>query len=207
MTMMDPGAWNGQDQTLSSAGDDDFQQFLDMGGMSSLGDGLPFDFQDFGGTNSTSMMHQPHNDTMDTPMSNSNVPTIIARNDMGPQGQMSPMTSAPSHSGISTQIMPPHHTTRDPISEIDAQIQYLQQQRLQQQRRQLAEQERQFHQQQAAFYAAQQQRNIVPPTPQSLEIQAANQFFAQQDRTHSSGMFDGYQHLKEQPDACLSLPA
>ncbi|KAI1779440.1 helix-loop-helix DNA-binding domain-containing protein [Hypoxylon cercidicola] len=199
MAMMDPGAWNGQDQTLSS-GDDDFQQFLDMGGMSSLGDGLPFDFQDFGGTNGNSMMHQPHTDTIDTPMSNSNVPTIIARNDMGAQNQISPMTSAPNHPGISTQIMSPHHTTRDPISEIDAQIQYLQQQRLQQQRRQLAEQERQFHERQAAFYAAQQQRNIVPPTPQSLEIQAANQFFAQQDQTHSSGLFDGYRHLKEQPD-------
>ncbi|KAI1461690.1 helix-loop-helix DNA-binding domain-containing protein [Annulohypoxylon moriforme] len=201
MAMMDPGAWNGQDQTLSSTGEDDFQQFLEMGGMSNLGDGLQFDFQDFGNNNGSSMMHQQHGDSIDTPMSNSNVPTIIARNDMGQQNQMSPMTSAPSHSGISSQMMPQHHTSSDPISEIDAQIQFLQQQRLQQQRRQLAEQQRQFHEQQAAFYA--QQRNMVPPTPQSLEIQAANQFFAQQDQAHSSGMFDGY-HLKEQQDMAFT---
>lgn len=204
MAMMDPSAWNGQDQTLSSTGEDDFQQFLEMGGMSNLGDGLQFDFQDFNSTNGASMMHQSHGDTMDTPMSDSNVPTIITRNGMAQQNQISPMTSAPSHPGISTQMMPPHHTSSDAISEIDAQIQFLQQQRLQQQRRQLAEQQRQFHEQQAAFYA--QQRNMVPPTPQSLEIQAANQFFAQQDQTHSSGMFDGYQHLKEQQDQMAFTP-
>lgn len=205
--MMDPSAWNGQDHPMSSAGEDDFQQFLEMGGMSNLEDGLQFDFHDFSGVNGASMMHQPHGDSIDTPMSNSNVPTIIARNDMGPQSQMSPMTSAPSHPGISTQMMPPHHTSSDAISEIDAQIQFLQQQRLQQQRRQLEEQQRQFREQQAAFYA-QQQRNMVPPTPQSLEIQAATQFFASQDQARSSGMFDGYhQHLKEPQDACHFPPA
>lgn len=201
--MMNPGAWNGQDQTLSSTGEDDFQQFLDMGGMSNLGDGLQFDFQDFNSANGASMMHQPHGDSIDTPMSNSTVPTIMARNNMGPQSQMSPMTSAPNHQGISTQMMAPHHNPSDPLSQIDAQIQYLQAQRLQQQRRQLAEQQRQFHEQQAAFYAQQQQRNIVPPTPQSLEIQAANQFFVQHDQAHSSGMFDGY-HLKEQQDMAFT---
>ncbi|KAI0383726.1 helix-loop-helix DNA-binding domain-containing protein [Hypomontagnella monticulosa] len=205
MAMMDPSGWNGQDQTLPSASEDDFQQFLEMGGMSNLGDGLQFDFQDFNGSNGSSMMHQPHGDSIDTPMSNSNIPTIIARNEMGTQNQISPMTSAPSHPGIPTQMMPPHHASSDAISEIDAQIQFLQQQRLQQQRRQLAEQQRQFHEQQAAFYA-QQQRNMVPPTPQSLEIQAANQFFAQQDQAHSSGMFDGYQHLKEQQDQMAFTP-
>ncbi|KAI0842975.1 helix-loop-helix DNA-binding domain-containing protein [Hypoxylon sp. FL0890] len=204
MAMMDSGAWNGQDQTLSSTGEDDFQQFLEMGGMSNLEDGLHFDFQDFNSTNGASMMHQTHSDNIDTPMTNSNVPTIITRNDMGQQSQISQITSAPSHTGISTQMMPPHHTSSDAISEIDAQIQFLQQQRLQQQRRQLAEQQRQFHEQQAAFYA--QQRNMVPPTPQSLEIQAANQFFAQQDQAHSSGMFDGYQHLKEQQDQMSFTP-
>ncbi|KAI1142658.1 helix-loop-helix DNA-binding domain-containing protein [Hypoxylon sp. FL0543] len=200
MAMMDPSAWNGQDQT----GEDDLQQFLEMGGMSNFGDGLHFDFQDFHSTNGSSIMHQAHGDTMDTLMTDSNVPTIITRNDMGQQSQISPMTSAPSHPGISTQMMPPHHTSSDAISEIDAQIEFLQQQRLQQQRRQLAEQQRQFHEQKAAFYA--QQRNMVPPTPQSLEIQAANQFFAQQDQAHSSGMFDGYQHLKDQQDQMAFTP-
>ncbi|KAI1799840.1 helix-loop-helix DNA-binding domain-containing protein [Daldinia bambusicola] len=204
MAMMDPSAWNGQDQPMSSGGDDDFQQFLEMGGMSNLGDSLQFDFHDFGDVNGASIMHQPHGDSIDTPMSNTNMPTIIARNDMGSQSQISPMTTAPSHAGISTQMMPPHHTSTDAISEIDAQIQFLQQQRLQQQRRQLEEQQRQFREQQAAFYA-QQQRSMVPPTPQSLEIQAASQFFASQDQAHSSGMFDAYhQHLKEPHDMAFT---
>lgn len=205
--MMDSGSWNGQDQALSSSGEDDFQQYLEMGGMTSLGDGLQFDFQDFPGTNGPSMMHHSHGDAIDTPMTNSNIPATIARNDMGPQSQMSPMTSAPNHSGISSHMMTPHHTSSDAISEIDAQIQFLQQQRLQQERRQLVEQQRRFHEQQAAFYAQQQQRNIVPPTPQSLEIQAATQFFAQQDQAHSSGLFDGYHHLKEQQDVRRFLPS
>ncbi|KAI1376316.1 helix-loop-helix DNA-binding domain-containing protein [Hypoxylon crocopeplum] len=200
--MMDPNSWNGQDQTLSSTGEDDFQQFLEMGGMSSLGDGLQFDFQDFNSVNGASMMHSSHGDPIDTPMTDSNVPTIIARNDMGSQNQISPMTSGPSHPGIPTQMMSQHHPFSNALSELDAQIQFLQQQRAQQ-HRQLVEQERQFHEQRAAFFT-QQQRNIVPPTPQSLEIQAANQFFAQQDQAHSSGLFDGYQHLKEQQDMAFT---
>ncbi|KAI2618387.1 helix-loop-helix DNA-binding domain-containing protein [Hypoxylon sp. NC1633] len=199
--MMDPNPWNGQDQTLPSSDNDDFQQFLEMGGMSNFGDGLQLDFQDYNGANGASMMHHQPGDSIDTPMSNSNVPTIIARNDMGSQSQISPMTSAPSHPGISTQqMMPQHRSSSAALSELDAQIHFLQQQRAQQQR-QLAAQ-RQFHEQ-AAFYA--QQRNMVPPTPQSLEIQAANQFFAHPNQGHSSDLFDGYQqHLKEQQDMAFT---
>ncbi|KAI1640534.1 helix-loop-helix DNA-binding domain-containing protein [Biscogniauxia mediterranea] len=201
--MMDPGAWNGQDQNLSSTGDDDFHQFLDMGGMSNLGNGLPFDFQDFGASNDdASIMHSRHNDTLDTPMSDSNIPSIITQGNIGMQNHVSPMTSAPSHPAIPSQIMPAQ-TVNDAISEIDAQIQFLQQQRLQQQQRQLEEQQRRFREQQAAFYA-QHHRNMVPPTPQSLEMQAANQFYTPQDQGHSSGMFDGYQHLKEQQDMAFT---
>ncbi|KAI5867098.1 helix-loop-helix DNA-binding domain-containing protein [Durotheca rogersii] len=204
MAMMDPNGWNGQDQSLSSANEDDFQQFLEMGGMSNLGDGMQFDFDSFNGPSGAPMMHQPHDDSIDTPMTNSTVSTIIARSDMGQQSQLSPMTSAPNHAGISAQMMAPHPTSSDPISEIDAQIQYLQQQRIHQQRRQFAEQQRQYHEQQAAFFAQQQQRNIVPPTPQSLEMQAANRFYSQPDQTNSSGMFDGYQHLKEQQEMAFT---
>ncbi|KAI0596500.1 helix-loop-helix DNA-binding domain-containing protein [Biscogniauxia sp. FL1348] len=203
MAMMDPSAWNGQDQNLSSTGDDDFHQFLDMGGMSNLGNGLPFDFQDFGAsTDDASIMHPAHNDTLDTPMSDSNIPSIISQSTLGMRNHVSPMTSAPSHSAVSSQIMPAQ-TANDAISEIDAQIQYLQHQRLQQQQRQLEEQQRRFREQQAAFYA-QQHRNMVPPTPQSLEMQAANQFYTPRDQGHSSGMFDGYQHLKEQQDMAFT---
>lgn len=97
--------------------------------------------------------------------------------------------------------MAPHHgNTSDAISDLDAQIQFLQHQKLQQQQRQLEEQQRRFAEQQAAFFA--QQQSMVPPTPQSLEMQAANQYYTQGDQTphHSQGMFDRYQHLKEQQD-------
>ncbi|KAI5920002.1 helix-loop-helix DNA-binding domain-containing protein [Camillea tinctor] len=203
MAMMDPSAWNGQDQNLASTGDDDFHQFLDIGSMSNLGNSLSFDFQDFGASNNdASIMHPAHNDTLDTPMSGSNIPSIVSQSSIGMQNHVSPMTTAPSHPSIPSQIMP-SQTPNDAISEIDAQIHFLQHQRLQQQQRQLDEQQRRFREQQAAFFAHQQQ-NIVPPTPQSLEMQAANQFYTPQDQGHSSGMFDGYQHLKDQQDMAFT---
>lgn len=116
------------------------------------------------------------------------------------------MTSAPGHPAVLSQILPHQQTPDDAISEIDAQIHFLRHQRLQQQQRQLEEQQRRLQEQQAALYAQQQQqqRNIVPPTPQSLEMQAASQFFASQDQAHSSRMFDGYQQIKEQQDMAFT---
>ncbi|KAI0175716.1 helix-loop-helix DNA-binding domain-containing protein [Hypoxylon sp. FL1284] len=189
MATINLDTWNGQDQTLPSAGDDDFQQLFPP----TLFEELEFNFPDFSGTNNNSTMHQPHGNVMDTHMGISNMSTNMLRSEMGPQSQIPPMTSALIHSTISSQRMPPHPTTRDPISEIDKQIQLLQQQRLHQQSRQIAEQNMRLQKQ---FYA-QQQRSIVPPTPQSLEIQAATQFLEHQNQTHSSGMFDTYSHLKE----------
>ncbi|TGJ84090.1 hypothetical protein E0Z10_g4707 [Xylaria hypoxylon] len=204
MAMINSAAWNGQDQNMSSTGDDDFQQFFDIG-MSNMSDSMQFDFQPFNTQNGPSMIQQSHRDSVDTPMSDANVAPIIAQNNMGPQSQVSTMTSAPSHPAVLSQILPHQQTPNDAISEIDAQIQFLQHQRLQQQQRQLEEQQRRLQEQQAALYAQQQQqRNRVPPTPQSLEMQAASQFFASQDRGHSSGMFDGYQQIKEQQDMAFT---
>ncbi|KAI0013442.1 helix-loop-helix DNA-binding domain-containing protein [Xylariaceae sp. FL0662B] len=197
--MMDPGAWNGRDQTVSSNGEDEFH-FIDMGGMSNMEDALHFDFQGFNATNPASMMHQAHHDTMDTPMTNSNISPIPSTADMGVRNQISSMTTAPNHPTIPSQMMSPHNTSNDAvsISEIDAQIEFLQHQRLQQQQRQLEE-----HQQRFQFFA-QQHGSIVPPTPQSIDMQAATQFFAQHNQAHSSGMFDGYQPLKDQQEMAFT---
>ncbi len=201
--MINSAAWNGQDQNMSSTGDDDFQQFFDIG-MSNMSDSMQFDFQPFNPQNGSSMIQQSHRDSVDTPMSDGNVAPIVAQNSTGAQNQVSAMTSAPSHPPVLSQILPHQQTPNDAISEIDAQIQFLQHQRLQQQQRQLEEQQRRLQEQQAALYA--QQRNMVPPTPQSLEMQAASQFFASQDQGHSSRIFEGYQQIKEQQDVRLFLP-
>ncbi|KAF2963435.1 hypothetical protein GQX73_g10128 [Xylaria multiplex] len=166
MAMINPAAWNGQDQNMSSTGDDDFQQFFDIG-MSNMSDSIQFDFQAFNAQNGPSMIQQSHRDSVDTPMSDANMAPIAAQNNMGPQSQVSAMTSAPSHPAVLSQILPHQQTPNDTISEIDAQIQFLQHQKLQEQQRQLEVQQRRLQEQQAALYAQQQQqqRNIVPPYP------------------------------------------
>lgn len=206
MAMINSAAWNGQDQNMSPTGDDDFQQFFDIGMSNS--DSMQFDFQSFNPQNGPSMMPHDHRDPVDTPMSDADVSSIVAHSSMAAQNQMSAMTSAPNHPAALSQILPhQRQTPNDAISEIDAQIHFLQHQRLQQQQRQLEEQQRRLQEQQAALYAQrqqQQQRNIVPPTPQSLELQAASQFFAPQDQAHSSRIFDSYQPVKEQQDMAFT---
>ncbi|KAI1162234.1 helix-loop-helix DNA-binding domain-containing protein [Nemania serpens] len=209
MAMINAAAWNGQDQNMSPTGDDDFQQFFDIG-MSNT-DSMQFDFQPFNPQNGPSMMPHDHRDQVDTPMSDADVSSIVAHGSMGAQNQMAAMTSAPSHPAALSQILPhqQRQTPNDAISEIDAQIHFLQHQRLQQQQRQLEEQQRRLQEQQAALYAQrqqqqQQQRNIVPPTPQSLEMQATSQFYAPQDQAHSTRIFESYQPVKEQQDMAFT---
>jgi hypothetical protein len=207
--MMDPSSWNGQDHSLPPPTEDDFQ-FLEMGDMSNLGDGMQFDFQGFNNSTGASMMHpQPTHDVLDTHMGGTEAPSMASRPNIGIQNQMTPITSAPGAPSIPSQIMSPlHPNVNDAISEIDAQIQFLQQQRIQQQHRQLEEQQRRFQEEQAAFFA-QQQRNMVPPTPQSIEMHAANQYYVQGEQAshHSQGMFDRYPRLKDQQDVrTLPIP-
>lgn len=175
--------------------EDDFQQFLDMNSMGSLGDGLQFDF-DFQGQNGGHMMQVPHREALDTPMTGTDASVLMSTT---MHNQMPTMSSAPAHPPISSAMMPSHHRG-DAISDIDAQIQFLQQRKLQQQQRQMEEQ-------QAAFFTQQQSR-MVPPTPQSLEIQAGNhQFYTQPEQTpqQHQEMFDRFQRMKEQQDVC-TLP-
>lgn len=224
MVMMDPNNWNGQDHTMTPTGEDDFQQFLELGGMSNMGDGLQFDFQDFGAaTNPPSMMHphQGHHDHMDTAMSGTETAGIIASSSMPMPTQMIPTTSETIIPTVPSQMLGSQHpNSGDALSNIDAQIHFLQHQRMQEQHRQLQEQSIHFEEQQINFFA-QQQRNMIPPTPQSLEMHASNHYYTQQQRSqqqqqqhrpgdqtpqHSHGMFDRYPRLKDQTDVCLIAP-
>ncbi|KIH86973.1 hlh transcription factor [Sporothrix brasiliensis 5110] len=233
MAMMGSSAWNGQDQAMHPAGDEEFQQFLDMNGMGNLTDNIQFDFTDFQNASpgASQLIHTtmaPASEPLDTPMTGAHhAPALLAQattgqlSDAGLTGTagihpgshthgMNPVvtTGGGSHASNPTTLMP-SVTPTDAISEIDAQIQYLQQQRMQQQQRQVEEQN-------IAFF--QRQNHIVPPTPQSLELQAGNQFFhspdprnqqhqqQQQQQQHPSqqsqqqAMYERYQHYKEQQD-------
>lgn len=181
--------------------DDDFQQFLDMNNMNSmgnLGDGLQFDF-DFQNPNGGHLMQVQHRDALDTPMGGTEGSVLMST----AMRQMPTMTTAPTNPSIPSAMMPanphPHahtHAHGDAMSDIDAQIQFLQQQKIQQQQRQM-------EQQQVAFFAQQQSR-MVPPTPQSLELQAGNHRFYAQPEQHTpqqqQELFDNFHRMKEQQD-------
>lgn len=190
---------------MQQAGQDDFQQFLDMGEISNLGDGMQFDFPGFSAAGAAAMIHShAAHDGMDTQMGGTETPHATGTN-IGLPHQMPPLTSGTTMPTIPSHMMPPQRAnTRDAISDLDAQIHFLQRQKLEQQQRQLEEQQQRFAEQQAAFFA--QQQGMVPPTPQSLEMQAANQYYtAQGDQTphHSQGMFDRYR-LKEHQDMAFT---
>ncbi len=185
--MMDSSAtWSGQDTSLSSAPQDDFQQFLDMG-LNSLSDGLNFDFQDFGNHNNGQMLQQSNGEVMDTRM---DVDVgILGHKDAMMQGQMSPLTTSATHSTLAGAPIEHGQSSSDSIVELDAQIQYLQQQRQQQQQRQLQEQQRNF-------YA---QNRMVPPTPNSIEMHGANNQFYARSNPQQQAMYETYQmQIKEQ---------
>lgn len=177
--------WTTQDTPMMSPNEEDFQQFIDMSGMNSLPGSLPFDFgPGFQAANGG-----------DTPMTGTGI--------LGPQATTSPhvpITSAISMPPQPAQIGP--SAGGDPMMDIDAQIQMLQNQKLQyqqqqqrqqqnhlqRQQQQLREQQRQLQEQQQALFFAQQSR-MVPPTPQSSEMQQ-----------HS--MYDQFHRLRESQDVC-----
>ncbi|KAF6803203.1 Phosphorus acquisition-controlling protein [Colletotrichum sojae] len=190
---MDAASWNTQDPTLASSQDEEFQQFLNMGGMTNLGDSMTFDFNDFQTANGPAMMHQAAREQLDTQMGGTDPSMVMGNANSSMQAQLINMTTAAAHPAITTQMIPPP-TPTDAITEIDAQIQYLQQQRMQQQHRQIQEQH-------VAYYT--NQSHAVPPTPQSLEMPpASNQFYSDQRQTP---MFDSrYQRMKEQQDMAFT---
>ncbi|KAK8087975.1 hypothetical protein PG997_002936 [Apiospora hydei] len=194
-----------------------------------MGDGLQFDFQNFNPATNPPMIHphQGHHDHMDTAMSGTEAAGIIASSSMPMPTQMIPTTSESIVPNVPSQMLGSQHpNSGDALSDLDAQIQFLQHQRMQEQHRQLQEQNIQFEEQQINFFA-QQQRNMIPPTPQSLEMHPSNHFYTQQQRSqqeqqqqqqqqqqqhrpgdqtpqHSHGMFDRYPRLKDQTDMAFT---
>lgn len=152
-----------------------------------MGDSMAFDFNDFQSGSGSGMMHPSGREQLDTQMGGTDANMVMSNANAAMQSQLINMTTAAAHPAIPTQLIPPP-TPTDAITEIDAQIQYLQQQRVQQQHRQIHEQH--------VYYTNQ---HAVPPTPQSLEMPpASNQFYSDQSRTP---MFDNrYQRMKEQQD-------
>ncbi|EHK24840.1 uncharacterized protein TRIVIDRAFT_124401, partial [Trichoderma virens Gv29-8] len=188
---MSSATWNTQDQTMAAASEDDFQQFLDISGMANMGDGMQFDFQGFQDDGSHSIMAQPRQ-TADAIMSDSDPSSMIPRSD----GLLQNHT--PAMAPMSSHMMAPS-ASREAISNIDAQIQYLQQQKFQQQQRQLQEQ-------QATFFA--NHGHSVPPTPQSLEMTPGSaQFYSQAEQMPSRGAYDRsyHQRMAEQDMAFTPL--
>ncbi|EFX01443.1 hlh transcription factor [Grosmannia clavigera kw1407] len=215
--MMDSTGWNGQGHGLHPGPDEDFQQFLDMNGMSgmnNLADSLQFDFPEFQNANAHDQHLMSQSKDLDTHMAGAeHASTMLSQPSNGPGNlhiSMPPaVSSTVAHSSIPAVMMPPP-TPTEAISEIDAQIQFLQQQRMQQQQRQL-----EGHN--VVFFTGHNQ--IVPPTPQSLELQAGNQFFASPEQHHQKQMhqqmgqpqqnqqqaiYERYHHLKEQQDMSFS---
>ncbi|KAK8140263.1 helix-loop-helix DNA-binding domain-containing protein [Apiospora sp. TS-2023a] len=187
---------------MTPTGEDDFQQFLELGGMSNIGDGLQFDFQDFNpATNPSSMMHsshQGHHDHMDTAMSGTETAGIIASSSMSMPTQMIPTTSESMVPTVPSQMMGSQHPSPgDALSDLDAQIQFLQHQRMQEHHRQIQEQNMQFEEQQINFFA-QQQRTVATTTA------AAAAPPGRADPQHSHGMFDRYPRLKDQTDMAFT---
>ncbi|KAK1965760.1 helix-loop-helix DNA-binding domain-containing protein [Colletotrichum sublineola] len=187
--MMDGASWNPQDQDLAPNHDEEFQQFLDMGGMGNLSDTMPFDFHDYQGGNGSGMMHQAGREQLDTQMGGTGTSMVMGNASSSLQAQLISMTTAASHPAIPSQMIVPAPT--DAITEIDAQIQYLQQQRMQQQHRQMQEQ-------QVAYYTT--QSHAVPPTPQSLEMPPASNQFYSTEQGHTPMFGSRYQRMKEQQD-------
>ncbi|KAH8878841.1 hypothetical protein GQ53DRAFT_57955 [Thozetella sp. PMI_491] len=198
MAMMGSSAWNGEDAQIHQGHEDDFQQFLNMGGMGSLPDSMNFDFHDFQTPNGGGhlQMQAPPREHIDTAMSGTETPVILSQADPTLQHQMPPMTSTQQYPSIPTTMIPPPTPNEAIVNNIDAQIQYLQQQKMEHQR---------AMEEQQVFFAVQQQNRIVPPTPQSLELQAGNQQYypratmAEQTPQHQALDYR-FQRIKDQQE-------
>lgn len=205
--MMSSAAWEGQDQHMATASDDDFHQFLDMTGMGTIPDAtaMQFDFHPFNDGSSAApqpmmasaphrqQQQQPHqaSSTGDALMTDSDPSAMIPRSD-GLLQNHTPAMSAVSHPSMLAASAP------DSISNIDAQIHYLQQQKFHQQQRQL-------HEQQATFYGT--HAHSVPPTPQSLEMPpGSGQFYSQAEQMPQRTVYDrGYHQRMAEQDVRHSI--
>lgn len=191
--MMESAGWNDQAHGTHTGVDDDLHQFLNMNSMEHLSEGLQFDYAGFQTQNGEQMMQVAHRETLDTPMSGTDGSLLLST---AMHSQLHPMTTTPSNPAIPSNMMPPP-SPGDVISDIDAQIQYLQQQKLHQQQQHMEEQH-------MAFFA-QQQAHMVPPTPQSLELQPGNHQFYNHTPHQHQDMYERFQRMKEQQQHDVSI--
>ena len=78
MAMMDSAGWDHQDhQGLQPSAEDDFQQFLNIGNIGSLADGLHFEFQDFPNAGHGTLMSQGSREQLDTPMGGTEAAVVL----------------------------------------------------------------------------------------------------------------------------------
>jgi len=192
--MMASSGWDGQDHHMAQPPDDEFQQFLDISGM---GDEMQFDFNGFHDSAAQSMMDRQREEAQ--VLMNSQASNNMMNQQQGMiQNQPSHMnTSGP---GPQQQMMPTSAPGSETISNIDAQIQYLQQQKFHQQQRQLQEQRN-------AFYQTHHHTRSIPPTPQSLELASGTgQFYGQSDQMPRDVYDRSYNHqrIKEQQDMAFT---
>ncbi|GAO18783.1 uncharacterized protein UV8b_02166 [Ustilaginoidea virens] len=196
--MTSAAAWDGQDQHMSSASDDEFHHFLDMTSMSNVGDGMQFDFRSFQDAAPQHMLNQhpqqQHGQPTHAIMGDAENAHAMPRRDVLASQNHAP---AMATTGCMPASLLPSSAPSDSISSIDAQIHYLQQQKFQQQQRQLQEQ-------QATFFS---QSHYVPPTPQSLEFApGSGHFFSQAEQVPQPTAYDrGYRRpLPEQQDMAFT---
>jgi hypothetical protein len=196
--MMGAGGWDGQDHHMAAPSDDEFNQFLDISNIGHMADDMHFAFSGFQDGSAQAMMGRPREaaDAIMADGDGSSGPMMPHAAGMMPH-QPAPMQPGDRGHGhhvppVSSQMMPTSAPATDPISSIDAQIQYLQQQKFQQQQRQLQER--------AVFFST-QQNHSVPPTPQSLEMPPGSGHFYRHDQMPQEAYDRGYQQrMKEQHD-------
>ncbi|KAK4044554.1 helix-loop-helix DNA-binding domain-containing protein [Parachaetomium inaequale] len=198
---MDSSSWTVADHSAHPAPEDDFQQYLDMNGMGNLTDGINYNFQDFQPSAGPQLM-QPHaREQLDIPMSGTDAPILLSPAVPAMQHHMPTITTSAPYQSVPATMMPPPTPNEAIVDTIDAQIQFLQQQKMRHQQRHIEEQ-------QVAFFTRQQSR-MVPPTPQSLELQpGTNHYYAQsnapeqqqQQQQQQQAIEYRYQRLKDQAD-------
>ena len=180
--------WNNLDPTLSVSSHDDFQQFLDMG-INNLGDSLQFDFPDFDGQQSQAgqLMQQHERERMESRMEGAHG---SMSHDTPMHEHMPAMTTAGSHATIPGPTSNGQPSSGS-IVEIDAQIQYLQQQR---QQRQMQEQQK--------YYT---RNGMIPPTPNSIEMHGNHGQFYPHSDPQQQAIYERYRMQAKDQDVGLLL--
>lgn len=177
--------WGSQDPTLSVASQDDFQ-FLDMGNGI---DTIQFDFPEFTSQGqAVQMMNQNDREAMDSARGLGQDTTM--------QEHMPSMAIPTSHPSIHGTPIAHSHPASESLSDLDAQIHFLQQQRHQQQQRQIQEQSRNY-------YA---QNRMIPPTPNSVEMHGGSrQFYHPQSDPQHQAMYERYRMQKDQEVSAITV--